>query len=101
MNNGKIPKMFKEALITPIYKRQGKPVSDPSSYRRITITNILGKIVEKVHLHLAQNMLDGAQNKLQRGFTKDTSPTCGSLLLTESVAESVDVARVHGFHRCK
>ena len=35
-------------------------------------------------------MLDEAQSKLQRGFTKDTSSTCGSLLLTEAIAESVD-----------
>ena len=35
-------------------------------------------------------MLGEAQRKLQRGFTKDTSSTCGSLLLTETIAESVD-----------
>ena len=35
-------------------------------------------------------MLDEAQSKLQRGFTKDTSSTCGSLLLTEAIVESVD-----------
>ena len=35
-------------------------------------------------------MLNAAQNRLQRGFTKDTSPACGSLLLTEAIAESID-----------
>ena len=49
----------------------------------ITITSILGKIVEKVHLMMVHNVLDEAQNKLQRGFTKDTSSTCGSLLRTD------------------
>ena len=34
-------------------------------------------------------MLNAAQNRLQRGFTKDTSPACGSLLLTEAIAESI------------
>ena len=38
-------------------------------------------------------MLDVAQNKLQRGFTKDTSPTRGSLLLTETIAESIDIGK--------
>ena len=90
MNGNEIPKIFKEGLITPIYKKQGKPTYDPNSYRRITITSILGKITEKVHLNLVNNMLDEAQSKLQRGFTKDTSSTCGSLLLTEAIAESVD-----------
>ena len=49
--------------------------------------------VEKVHLNLVQNMLDVAQNKLQRGFTKGTSPMCGSLLLTEAIAESTDIGK--------
>ena len=48
------------------------------------------KEIVKVHLNMVHNTLDEAQNKLQRGFTKDTSPTCGSLLLTEAIAESVD-----------
>ena len=91
MNSSEIPlKNFKEGLITPVYKKQGKPTSDPNSYRRITKTSILGKIVEKVHLNMVHNMLDEAYNKPQRGFTKDTSPTCGSLLLTEAIADSVD-----------
>ena len=48
LNSGKIPKVFKEGLITPVYKKQGKPTSDPISYRRTTITSILGKIVMPV-----------------------------------------------------
>ena len=35
-------------------------------------------------------MLYEAKSKLQRGFTKDNSSTCGSLLLTEAIAESVN-----------
>ena len=70
MNGNEIPKIFKEGLITPIYKKQGKLTYNPNSYRRITITSILGKITEKVHLNLVNNMLDEAQSKLQRGFTK-------------------------------
>ena len=90
LDNSEIPKVFKEGLTTPVYKKQGKPTSDPNSYRRITNNKYTWKIVEKVHLNMVQNMLDRAQNKLQRGFTKDTSPTCGSLLLTEAIAESID-----------
>ena len=91
MNSGKIPNVFKERLITPVYKKQ--ETSDPNSYRRITITSILRKLVEKVHLNLVQNILDVAQDQLQRGLTKDTSPTCGSLLLTEAIAESIDIGK--------
>ena len=42
---------------------------------------------------MIQNILDVTQNKLQRGFTKDTSPTCGSLLLTEAIAESIEIGK--------
>ena len=40
---GKVPEMFKMGYITPIYKKQGKPLFDPNSYRRITITSLIGK----------------------------------------------------------
>ena len=38
---GKVPEMFKMGYITPIYKKLGKPLFDPNSYRRITITSII------------------------------------------------------------
>ena len=79
----------KKALLHP-YIKKGKPTYDPNSYGRITIKRILGKITEKVHLKLVNNMLDEAHIKLQRGFINDTSSTCGSLLLTEAIAEPVN-----------
>ena len=57
-------------MIIPVYKKQGKPVKDPNSYRRITISNIIGKLVEKLNLDSVVDMLNTAQNRLQRGFTK-------------------------------
>ena len=38
-------------------------------------------------------MLNKVPNKLHRGFTKDTSPSFGSLILTEAIAESIDVRK--------
>ncbi|MEW8546332.1 MAG: reverse transcriptase family protein [Candidatus Thiodiazotropha sp.] len=93
LRTGKIPEIFKQGVITPVYKKQGKPVNDPNSYRRITITSIVGKLVEKIHLDSVTDLLSTVQNKLQRGFTKDTSPAFGSLLLTEVIAESADIGR--------
>ena len=43
LSSGKIPSVFKQGVITPVYKKQGKPVNDPNSYRRITITSLIGK----------------------------------------------------------
>ena len=93
LSSGNIPDIFKQGVITPVYKKQGKPINDPNSFRRITITSIVGKLVEKVHLDTVTEMLNKVQNKLQRGFTKDTSPSFGSLILTEAIAESIDVRK--------
>ena len=43
---GKVPEMFKLGYITPIYKKHGKPIHDPNSYMRITITSLIGKILK-------------------------------------------------------
>ena len=93
LRTGNIPENFKQGVITPVYKKQGKPMNDPNSYRRITISTVIGKLVEKIHLDSVMDMLSTVQSKYQRGFTKDISPSFGSLLLTEAIAESVDIGK--------
>lgn len=88
--SGDIPSIFKSGLITPIYKRQDKPLEDPNSYRRITVSSIIGKLFEKVLLHKIRPILNEQQNELQRGFTKNVSPTNAALLLSEAIAEAKD-----------
>jgi hypothetical protein len=44
-----IPKTLKSGIACPILKK-GKPAHDPNSYRKITITNLIGKVIEKIHL---------------------------------------------------
>ena len=66
---GKVPEMFKMGYITPIYKKQGKPLFDPNSYRRITITSLIGKVLEKYLLESAFSEFEALQNPLQKGFT--------------------------------
>ena len=87
---GKVPEMFKMGYITPIYKKQGKPLYDPNSYRRITITSLIGKVLEKYLLDTAFAELEALQNPLQKGFTKGTSATVAALLFTEAIAEAKD-----------
>ena len=72
---GKVPEMFKMGYITPIYKKQVKPLYDPNSYRRITITSLIGKVLGKYILDTAFAELEALQNPLQKGFTKGTSAT--------------------------
>lgn len=91
LNTCEIPALFKHGLITPIYKGNNKPLDNPSSYRRITVASNLGRVIEKVHLELSKDDILPNQNPLQRGFTSKTSPSNGSLLLTEAICESLDM----------
>ena len=90
INTCEIPNLFKHGLITPVYKGNDKPLDKPNSYRRITVASNLGRVIEKVHLELSKDDILPRQNPLQRGFTSKTSPSNGSLLLTEAISESID-----------
>ena len=87
---GRVPEMFKLGFITPIYKKHGKPIHDPNSYRRITITSLIGKVLEKYILQTAFAEIERKQNPLQKGFTKGTSATTAALMFTEALAEAKD-----------
>ena len=90
INTCEIPNLFKHGLITPVYKGNDKPLDKPNSYRRITVASNLGRVVEKVHLELSKDDILPSQNPLQRGFTSKTSPSNGSMVLTEAISESLD-----------
>jgi hypothetical protein len=53
---------------------QIKGFHDPNSYRKITITNLIGKVIEKIHLTRNSNAITEQQNKLQKGFTQGEMP---------------------------
>lgn len=46
LTTGRVPDPLKEGIITPFHKKD-IPKSLPDSYRRITVTPLLGKLVEK------------------------------------------------------
>ena len=87
---GHIPEVFKCGIITPVYKKHGKPIDDPNSYCCITVCSVIGKIFEKLVQAKIIDKLDSKQSKLQRGFTKGIPPTNAGLLLTEAIAEALD-----------
>ena len=62
----------------------------PDSYRRITITTLLGKILEHLTLVPQKEILAKTQNPLQRGFSEQASSTNTAFFLTEAVAEARD-----------
>ena len=47
LSTGVFPDMFKQAIIHPVFKGNGKNPHDPNSYRPISILHSLSKILEK------------------------------------------------------
>ena len=46
MATGKVPDLFKEAIVHPVYKGHGKDPRDPGSYRPVAILPSLSKVLE-------------------------------------------------------
>ena len=70
---GQIPDYLKCGVITPVVKKN-KNIKRPDSYRRITVTPIIGKVIEKEILKLTEDTNLKDKNQLQFGFTKGVSP---------------------------
>jgi hypothetical protein len=87
--SGKIPDLLKMGKVCPVLKKN-KSSKNPTNYRRITITSIVGKILEKHMLLHTKKILDKAQSDCQFGFTTKCSPVYAAIALTEVMAESSD-----------
>ena len=70
-----------------------------SNHRGITITSLLGKVIEKLLQEDTDASILSTQNDLQFGFTKGLSPTMASLCLTEATTLRSIAGRTKGF-RC-
>ena len=62
----------------------------PGSYRGITVTSVIGKILETCLKTRLDKILQSSQNKLQRGFTEGASPLHAGLIISEAYFESKD-----------
>ena len=67
--NSDIPEIWKEALITPIYKNKGQK-SDPSQYRPISLTSQIVKLLERIiRIYIIQYLeVNNAFPDSQHGF---------------------------------
>ena len=86
MSVGRIPTMWKSAIITPLHKKGVGLSSDPSNYRPVSLTSVFCKLMERaVVLHglnyLRSNKL---MNKQQHGFVKRK---CTATNLLESLSD--------------
>ncbi|CAC5413140.1 unnamed protein product [Mytilus coruscus] len=75
-------------IACPVLKN-GKPKINLNSYRKITITSTVGKVVEKAHLSQNKNSVTKNQNKLQKGFTSGEMPIIAALILTELIIQAI------------
>ena len=89
LKESKLPDQFKVGALVPTHKK-GKPLKEPDSYRRITISSNLGKIVEKEIMNRTKPIAAAKQDQLQYGFTEGCSPSLCALIITEAVAEAKD-----------
>ena len=89
LKKGHLPDLYKLGSVCPIPKKT-KPPKRTNSYRRITITAIVGKVVELHTVSMSRAILDPQQSPYQFGFTKGCSPVYAALMLTEIIAEAKD-----------
>ena len=87
----KFPDMWKEAIISPIFKRKGS-ASDPQNYRPISLLCCLSKIFEKlvfrhIYNHLSDNSL---LSDMQSGYRPQHSTQLQLTYLTDSLCKSLD-----------
>ncbi|XP_033761518.1 uncharacterized protein LOC117343284 [Pecten maximus] len=85
-----IPDFLKAGIhvATPVLKKKGKQNTDPNSYRKITVTNLIGKVIEKIHLQHNYSLIMKQQSRLQKVFTKNEMPIAAALILTELITEA-------------
>ncbi|CAG2202476.1 unnamed protein product [Mytilus edulis] len=89
----RVPQCFKEGIVSPLFKGHGKPICLAKSYRRITVSPVMGKLMESVHLCLEEPKLLKVQSRLQRGFTAGVNPTFAALPLTEAIIEAKELGQ--------
>ena len=81
---------IKAGLGTSVYKSKKKPVSQSSSYRRITVTPQLGSILDRYLDPLAEEIFSHVQSPDQYGFTKNLSYLMASVLRGECQRWALD-----------
>ena len=89
-----MPKLCKQALVTPIYNSEGDK-QDPENYRPISILPLLGKCIEYfVNQQLTNYVQDNnILNNQQYGFRMDSSTT----FLMLDLFDKIDASKEKGF----
>ena len=84
-----IPAALKHGTVTPVFKKKKSP-KNIDNYRRITITMLVNKVLEKIIQDPLKDILNPQLCNLQRGFIEGASSINTALILSEAVAEAAD-----------
>ena len=89
-SNGEYPRLWGEGIIVPIFK--GGNNDDPSSYRGITLINILGKIYSQILLNRLNSWAEKEEKILQNqfGFQKGKSTVDCIFTLHSIISKTLD-----------
>ena len=73
MDDGQIPDEWRDAVVTPIFKKGKK--TDPANYRPVSLTNVTGKIMERIVKETIMNHMEGHRliAEEQHGFRSGRS----------------------------
>ena len=87
-NAGKLPQRWKHAIILPLYKPD-KTKSDPLSYRPISLTSCLCKVMEKLVNQRLTHFLESNRllNNCQTGFRKNKSTLDQIIKLQDKISK--------------
>ena len=90
MNEGTLPKSWKDANVTPLFKKGQK--SKPNNYRPVSLTCILCKIMEAIIRDVVVNFLEKNDflSSVQHGFISMRSCTTNLLATLDSWTEMLD-----------
>ena len=89
LNNGDLPQIWRNAIIIPLLK-QGKPASNLASFRPISLTSCVIKILERMLAdrlyHIAES--NGWFNNIQAGFRKGRGCEDQILKITQGIEDA-------------
>ena len=94
LETGKIPDEWRDSIITPIYKQKGSR-SEPENYRPVSLTNVAGKILEKIVKNELMSYIEN--NKLmsnsQHGFRSGRSVQTNLISFLNTTTRWLDEGR--------
>lgn len=97
LSEGTCPIVFKEAFITPIFKKGNK--SDIVNYRPVCLLNAFAKVFERIVHDYLSDYIKGRIDRNQHGFFKNRSTLSNLLDFTQFISNSIEnSSEVHAIY---